>query len=261
MTLQSEATSAYSLAGKVALVVGAGRGIGAAIARCFARAGAAVGCADLDIGAAANVVTGIAGEGGRGLILACDVARESEVDAMVEQTIERFGRLDALAYTVAIADAGGTVLDYSVERWRQAFAVNVDGAFLCCRAVIPHLRAAGGGSIVLTASNFSATATAERAAYCSTKGAMVQLARSIAVDFAKDNIRANALSPGAVETRRMIDRFGSLDSARRIAGPNRPLGRLGQPEEIAHTALFLASEASSFMTGAELRVDGGITAV
>ena len=127
------------------------------------------------------------------------------------------------------------------------------------RAVLPGMIAAGGGNIIHIASQLGRVAAPARVAYCASKGAIIQLAKAMAVDHAAQNIRVNALSPGAVETRRLVLRFGDMDTARRVAGPKHLLNRLGQPDEIAQAALFLASDAASFMTGADMLVDGGYT--
>jgi NAD(P)-dependent dehydrogenase (short-subunit alcohol dehydrogenase family) len=139
--------------------------------------------------------------------------------------------------------------------------VNVKGAYLMSRPVLPMMAKAGGGTIILIASQLGRVGAPGRAVYCATKGALIQLAKAMAVDHAAQNVRVNALSPGAVETRRLVLRFGDMEAARRIAGPKHVLNRLGQPEEIARAALFLASDASSFMTGADMLVDGGYTAI
>ena len=139
-------------------------------------------------------------------------------------------------------------------------AINLTGAFLCCKYAIPALRAAGGGSIILMASQMARVANPGQAAYCATKGALVQLAKGMALDHAGDNIRVNTLSPGGIATDRLARRFGDLRAAEREWGPKHPIGRLGRPEEIARGAVFLASADSSFMTGADLLLDGGYTA-
>jgi NAD(P)-dependent dehydrogenase (short-subunit alcohol dehydrogenase family) len=140
-------------------------------------------------------------------------------------------------------------------------AVNVTGAYLMSRAALPSMIAAGGGSIIHIASQLGRVAAPARAAYCTSKGAIIQLAKAMAVDHAAQNIRVNALSPGAIETRRLIKRFGDMETARRISGPKHLLNRLGQADEIAQAALFLASDAASFMTGADMLVDGGYTTI
>ena len=152
------------------------------------------------------------------------------------------------------------MLDLSLADWNRVMAVNVGGAFLMSRALLPAMIAAGGGSIIHIASQLGSVAAGKRAAYCTSKGALIQLAKAMATDHAAQNVRVNTLSPGAVETGRLVKRFGDMETARRIAGPKHLLGRLGQPDEIAAAAVFLASDASRFMTGADLLVDGGYNA-
>jgi NAD(P)-dependent dehydrogenase (short-subunit alcohol dehydrogenase family) len=135
------------------------------------------------------------------------------------------------------------------------------GAYLMSRAVLPAMIAAGGGSIIHIASQLGRVGAPARAPYCASKGAVIQLAKAMAIDHAAHNIRVNALSPGAVETRRLVLRFGDMETARSVSGPKHVLNRLGQPDEIARAALFLASDAASFMTGADMLVDGGYTAI
>ena len=157
-------------------------------------------------------------------------------------------------------DPNGSILELSLGDWNRVFAVNVGGAFLMSRAILPAMIKAGGGSVIHIASQLGSVAGPRRAVYCATKGALIQLAKAMATDHAAQNVRVNTLSPGAVETDRLIKRFGDMETARQRAGPKHLLQRLGQPDEIAQAAVFLASEASSFMTGADLLVDGGYNA-
>jgi NAD(P)-dependent dehydrogenase (short-subunit alcohol dehydrogenase family) len=249
------------LAGKAALVTGAGNGIGRAVAETFAKAGAAVACVDLDQGQAKAVAQSIAQSGGRAITLACDVSREADTVAAANAAREQLGSVRVLVNAAATIDKNANVLEVDPDDWDCIFAVNVKGAFLMSRAVLPMMIAAGGGSIIHIASQLGRVAAPRRVAYCSTKGAVIQLAKAMAVDHAQDNVRVNALSPGAVATRRLVHRYGNMDEARREAGPKHLLNRLGEPEEIAQAALFLASDGASFMTGADLLVDGGYTAV
>jgi NAD(P)-dependent dehydrogenase (short-subunit alcohol dehydrogenase family) len=153
------------------------------------------------------------------------------------------------------------VLETSLADWEHVLAVNLTGSFLLSRAVLPVMIAGGGGSIIFIASQLGRVGSGGRAAYCATKGALIQLAKVMAVDHAAHNIRVNTLSPGAVETPRMLRRYGSFAAARENLGPKHLLGRLGRPDEIAAAAVFLASDAASFITGSDLLVDGGYTAV
>jgi NAD(P)-dependent dehydrogenase (short-subunit alcohol dehydrogenase family) len=252
---------AFSLADKSAVVTGGGTGIGRAVALAFAAAGADVACVDLDGKAAAATVREIEARGRRGLAVTCDVGTESEVAAAAERILAAFPAVHVLVNGAAGHDPNGTVLDLSLADWNRVMAVNVGGAFLMSRALLPAMIAAGGGSIIHIASQLGSVAAEKRAVYCTSKGALIQLARAMAADHAAQNVRVNTLSPGAVETDRLVRRFGDMETARRIAGPKHLMRRLGQPDEIATAAVFLASDASRFMTGADLLVDGGYNAV
>jgi len=249
----------FSLAGKAALVTGAGGGIGRAIARAFADAGAAVACVDLDGAAAKKACDAIAT--GRALPVACDVSKEADVTEAVKKAVDAFGPIRVLVNAAAATDQSGTILDLSRAEWDRVFAVNVTGAFLMSRAVLPTMIAAGGGSIIHIASQLGRVGAPARPAYCAIKGALIQFAKAMAIDHAAQNIRVNTLSPGAVETQRLVYRYGDMQKARDVMGPKHLLKRLGQPDEIARAAVFLASDASSFVTGSDMLVDGGYTAV
>jgi NAD(P)-dependent dehydrogenase (short-subunit alcohol dehydrogenase family) len=253
-------TDAFSLKGKSAIVTGAGAGIGRAIAMAFAEAGAAVACVDLDSNAATATSNAIFKIAGRAIAVSCDVSSENDVQTAADAAIKAFGRINILVNGAAGYDPNGTVLDLSLSDWDRVFAVNVGGAFLVSRAILPSMIAAGGGSIIHIASQLGSVAGPKRAVYCASKGALIQLGKAMATDHAAQNIRVNTLSPGAVETERLVLRFGDMETARRTAGPKHLLQRLGQPVEIARAAIFLASDASSFVTGADLLVDGGYNA-
>lgn len=252
----------FRLDGRVAFVVGAANGIGRAIASTFGAAGASVACLDLDEPGAASTSQGIIAAGGRAMAIACDVTQETQVAAAVDQAIAALGLPRVLVNGAAILnDPTGTIVDLSPEWWNRVLAVNLTGAFLVSRAVIPHMTKAGGGSIIHIASQMGRVGAPGRPAYCATKGALIQLAKVMALDHAKDGIRVNTLSPGAVETQRLLFRHGNMDAARARSGPLHPIGRLGQPDDIANGALYLACDASGFMTGSDLLIDGGYTAI
>jgi NAD(P)-dependent dehydrogenase (short-subunit alcohol dehydrogenase family) len=251
----------FCLDGRAALVVGAGSGIGRAISLAFAAAGASVGCVDKSEPGARATAQEIIAAGGQTAAIACDVTSETEVNAAVARFVATFGAPRILVNGASADDLTGTIVDLPLSEWNKVLAVNLTGPYLMSRAVLPHMIAAGGGSIIHIASQMGRVGAAGRPAYCATKGALIQLAKAMAADHAAQGVRVNTLSPGAVETRRMTLRFGDMATARQISGPLHLLKRLGQPDEIAAAAVFLASDASSFMTGSDLLVDGGYTAV
>jgi NAD(P)-dependent dehydrogenase (short-subunit alcohol dehydrogenase family) len=249
------------LAGKAALISGAGGGICRAIAVAFAEAGASVACGDIDPAASAQTARLVGEAGGRSLSQACDAASESETLAFAAAAYQAFGRLDILVSGAAPHDPSGTIIETSLADWQRVLDINLTGAFLMSRAVLPSMIAGGGGSIIFIASQLGRVGSAGRAAYCATKGALIQLAKVMAIDHAAQNIRVNTLSPGAVETQRTLNRYGSFSAARERLGAKHVVGRLGRPDEIAGAAVYLASDAASFVTGSDLLVDGGYTAI
>jgi NAD(P)-dependent dehydrogenase (short-subunit alcohol dehydrogenase family) len=249
------------LDGKSAIVVGAANGIGRATALAFSAAGAAVACADVEAAGAKTTAADNVKSGGRAMPVHLDVTQSAGCRAAVAATAERFGGVDVLLYGAADHDRTATVLELDEAAWDRTIGINLTGAFLMAKATIPAMIARGGGSVILIASQLGRVAAPGRPAYCATKGALIQLAKVLAADHAAQGIRANTLSPGAIETRRMLQRFRSMDEARTVMGPKHLVNRLGQPDEIAQAALYLASDASRFMTGSDLLIDGGYTAV
>jgi NAD(P)-dependent dehydrogenase (short-subunit alcohol dehydrogenase family) len=247
------------LDGKVAIVTGAGGGIGGAISRQFAGEGAAVVCIDIDGAAVAETVEAINAAGGRAESLATDVASEEVAIEAVSLARERFDRLDVLVSNAVYDLPLAPLTEISYADWRRTMEVNLDAAFLLSKHAIPVMAAGGGGSIILVASQLGRVARPGRPWYCAAKGGLINLAKAMALDHADQNIRVNSLSPGPVETGRYLKNFPDLQSARE--SHHTLLGRLGVPDEIAAGAVFLASDESSFMTGSDLLIDGGYTAV
>jgi NAD(P)-dependent dehydrogenase (short-subunit alcohol dehydrogenase family) len=249
------------LSGKAALISGAAGGICRAIAVAFAEAGASVACADIDAEGAGETAHLVEAAGGKALAQRCNVADETEVRRTVAAAHQALGRLDIMVSGAAPHDPGGTVIDTPLAEWQMVLDINLTGAFLLSKAALPYMIEGGGGSIIFIASQLGRVGSAGRAAYCATKGGLIQLAKVIAIDHAAQNIRVNALSPGAVETQRTLKRYGSFAAAREQLGDKHLTGRLGRPEELAQAAVFLASDAASFVTGSDLLVDGGYTAI
>lgn len=247
------------LDGKVALITGAAGGLGRVAAELFAREGARVVVADVADGTEA--VSAIRDAGGEATYVHCDVTDASSVSAAVAAAVERYGALHVLYNNAGISPADDDDPVATPEAtFRRVLDVNVTGVYLCCKHGIPALLASGGGSIVNVASFVAwMGAATPQIAYTSSKGAVVAMTREIAVIYARRGIRANALCPGPVLTP-LLAKFLSDEAKRQRRLVHIPMGRFGEPTEIANAALFLASDESSFMTGASLLVDGGITA-
>ena len=245
------------LEGRVAIVSGAGGGIGSAICRRFALEGAAVVCVDINRETVEATAAGLADKGSRAIALTADVAEEATAVAAVQTAREQFGGLDILVNNAVFDIPLAPLTEISLEDWRRTMDVNLNSAFLMSKHAIPAMDARGGGSIIHIASQLGRTARPGRPWYCAQKGALINLARAMALDHAGQNIRVNSLSPGPVETGRYLANFPSRAEAQ--ATSNTLFGRLGKPDEIAAGAAFLASDDASFMTGADLLIDGGYT--
>ncbi|HKQ65888.1 MAG TPA: SDR family oxidoreductase [Methylomirabilota bacterium] len=252
---------AFTLEKKIAIVVGAANGIGRATALAYAAAGAKVACADVEEPGAKTTAAEIEAGGGEALPVRFDVTDGASCRDAVAATVQRFGGLDVLMYGAADSDQAATVLEMDEAAWNRTVRINLTGAFLMVKATIPAMITRGGGSIILIASQLGHVGSPGRPAYCATKGALIQLAKVLAADHATQGIRANTISPGPIETRRMLRRWKDMEDARKNMGPKQLLGRLGLPVEIARAAVYLASDASAFMTGSDLLIDGGYTAV
>ncbi len=246
------------LTGRVALISGAAQGIGLAISAAFVASGARVVGLDLQedkLGAAYSALGA-----DQTLAMGGDVTQPEIVQDAVEAAVAQFGKLDLLVCNAATTTPLCKVEELDVEDWRRALDVNLTSAFLLSKFALPEIRRSGGGNIIIVASQMGSVGWMGQSAYCSTKGALIQLGKVLALDYAKENIRVNTLSPGGVATDRLINRYGSEPTAQAEWGSMHPVGRLGQADEIARGAVFLASDDSTFMTGSDLVMDGGYTA-
>jgi len=249
------------LDGKVAVITGSGAGLGAEAARLFAKEGAAVVVNDVNAQAGEQVAADIRSAGGKAVFIAADMRSTPEVEQLYAGAKKAFGKVTVLYNNAGVSpgDDDG-VVNTSDGIWDLVLDINVKGVARCCRAGIPYLREAGGGSIINVAS-FVATlgAATPQIAYTASKGAVLAMTREIAIIHAREGIRANALSPGPVRTA-LLEKFLNTEEKRQRRLVHIPVGRFGEAREIAQAALFLASDESSYVTGADFRVDGGITA-
>jgi NAD(P)-dependent dehydrogenase (short-subunit alcohol dehydrogenase family) len=248
-----------NLANKRALITGGASGIGRAAALLFAREGASVALADLDEAGGQAVAQAIVAEGGRAIFVRCDVSLAADCQRAVQQTVEQLGGLDILFNNAGIIRRA-TVLETSEAEWDRVMAVNVKSVFLLSKYAIPIMAQAGGGAIINTASGWGLVGGRNAASYCASKGAVVNLSRAMALDYGTQNIRVNCICPGDTDTPMLRDearQLGQPDEDFLAEAADRPLRRIGQPQDIAQAALYLASDAASFVTGVTLVVDGG----
>jgi NAD(P)-dependent dehydrogenase (short-subunit alcohol dehydrogenase family) len=242
------------LAGKHAIVVGAARGIGRAIATAFQGEGATVGCLDRNVTAIESLKAGLGERATAGFV---DVRDPESVRPAFDSLVDAWGQLDVLVNCAALVTPRRTIEALPLAVWNDTLAVNLTGMLLTCRAAIPVMRRSGGGSIVNLASVLGSVAREGAADYCATKAAVIALSKVLALDHAADGIRVNTLSPGPVWTERLVERYGDRARAEAVAADVVPLRRLAAPEEVARAAVFLASDDSSYTTGTDMLVDGG----
>jgi len=247
------------LDGKVCVITGAGGGMGREAAIVFSGEGAKVCVADLDLDIAEETVSLCPGEA---FATRVNVASEEDVRGMYAETAERFGGIDVLYNNAGISPGDdASVLDTSVEAWQRVQDVNAKGVFLCCKHGIPYLLERGGGSVINVASFVAILGAAtSQISYTASKGAVLSMSRELAVQFARNGVRVNALCPGPVETPLLLAIYGDDPAAFARRQVHWPTGRLGKPREIVNAALFLASDESTFVNGAAFVVDGGLTA-
>ncbi len=250
-------------ANKTAVVTGAATGIGAATALAFGAEGAQVVLADINQAALDECVAKIQADGGKALAVQADVSRSSQVESMVDAAVEAFGGIDCLVASAGI-QTYGTVVSTDEDTWDRTLAINAKGVYLAAKYCIPQMVKRGGGAIVNVASVQGLFSQPNVAAYSASKGAVIAMTRTMALDHAADKIRANSLCPGSVDTPMLRDSaqlFSPSDPGGAIKdwGGLHALGRVAQPAEMAQVALFLCSEAASFITGAAIVADGGLT--
>ncbi len=245
------------VAGKVALVTGAGSGIGRAAARALAREGARVAVADVDRAGGEETLAAIRSAGGQAELVACDVSRDAEVAAAVRSVVERWGRLDCAVNNAGVATEGGLLHQLTLEEWERTLAVNLSGVFYCMRHEIPVMIGQGGGAIVNTSSGAGVVAAPLLAHYCATKHGVLGLTKTAAQENARTGVRVNAILPGVVDTpmlQRHMAKGPLIEQGIRAAALR---GSLGRPEEVAEAAVWLCSDRASLVSGVSLVLDGG----
>ncbi|MEO7148131.1 MAG: SDR family oxidoreductase [Terrimesophilobacter sp.] len=247
------------LDGKRSIVTGGAGGIGSATARAFAKDGARVAVVDINEDAAKQVVADIRAFGGEAIAIGADVSSESDVERVIVTVVSAFGGIDVLFNNAGIIRRT-TVVETEVEEWDRVFAVNVRSIFLMCKHAVPIMATEGGGAIVNTGSGWGLKGGGRAISYCASKGAVVNMTRALAIDHGAQGIRVNSVNPGDVNTGMLKEEARQLSAdlgAFLAESADRPLGRMGEPEEVAAAVVWLASDASSYVTGAALVVDGG----
>jgi len=249
------------LTGKVAVVTGAASGIGEATAKLFAGEGASLVLADWDADRGEQVAEAVRQNGAKAVFVKTDVSKPEDVQAMINAAVQNYGRLDVIFNNAGIeGEMNKPTADCTLENWHRVIAINLTGVFLGMKYAIPEMLKGGGGSIINTASIAGIVGFAGIPAYCAAKGGVVQLTKTAAIEYAKQNVRVNVICPGVIATP-MVDRaIGGSEEARKAFTATEPVGRFGTAEEVANVALFLASDESSFCTGAPFIVDGGFVA-
>ena len=249
------------LEGRKAIITGGGAGIGEAIATAFVLEGASIVIADKDLDAAENVAASLRDHGHTAHVAQCDVSDAKSVEGMVQTAVECLGSIDTLVNNAGFGRAG-KLLETTEEDWDRMMDVNVKGIFLVSKHTLPHLLKSGGGCIINMASVAGVVGVRDRTAYCASKGGVISLTRAIALDYVEQGLRCNSISPGTVDTPwvgRMVAQFPDPEATRAQMVARQPLGRLGQPAEIAAATVYLASEDAAFITGSNMMIDGGMT--
>ena len=246
---------------KVTIITGAGGGMGRTAARMFAAEGARVVCVDVTEEMSESAAADVRTAGGQATAIAADVSKEDDARRMVDHAIATYGRVDALYNNAGIMPAADhSVVDTDVETWDKVMAVNVRGVFLGCKYAIPQMVEQGSGSIINVASFVAILGcSVPQDAYTASKGAVLALTKSLAVQFAPQGVRTNSISPGPIETPLLMDWLVKDEEAKKIRLARNPTGRFGKPEEIVHVAIYLASEESRWTNGSNFVIDGGIT--